>query len=95
MDFSLYDNKLVASAGWDGRILVWDFDQLQPIITWSIRQIYSLNMTYIIFDYKTINQVSVGMDIIKQTDVFVLLQVPHSFYRLLEEEYLYRSRQVE
>lgn len=52
-------------------------------------------MTYIIFDYKTINQVSVGMDIIKQTDVFVLLQVPHSFYRLLEEEYLYRSRQVE
>lgn len=34
IDFNYYDEKMVASVGWDGRILIWDFDQPQPIIPW-------------------------------------------------------------
>ena len=33
VDWNMFDEKLIASAGWDGRLLAWDFDQLQPIIT--------------------------------------------------------------
>lgn len=32
LDWSYFDDKLIASAGWDGRLLVWDFDQPQPMI---------------------------------------------------------------
>ena len=32
LDFSMYDEKLVASAGWDGRLLIWEWDQNQPIV---------------------------------------------------------------
>ena len=34
IDFNLYDEKLVCSSSWDGRILIWEWDQPQPIITW-------------------------------------------------------------
>ncbi len=36
LDFNMFDEKLVASVGWDGRILVWPFDQPQPMIPWFI-----------------------------------------------------------
>jgi len=28
----MFDEKLVASAGWDGRLLIWEFDQPQPMV---------------------------------------------------------------
>ena len=33
LEFSLFEEKRVCSVGWDGRILVWDWDKPQPIIT--------------------------------------------------------------
>lgn len=33
IDFNMFDDKLFASSGWDGRVLAWDFDQPQPIVT--------------------------------------------------------------
>jgi peroxin-7 len=33
IDFNLYDERLVGSSSWDGRILIWEWDQPQPIIT--------------------------------------------------------------
>eukprot|EP00825_Cyclidium_porcatum_P009398 TRINITY_DN1478_c0_g1_i1.p1 TRINITY_DN1478_c0_g1~~TRINITY_DN1478_c0_g1_i1.p1 ORF type:complete len:353 (+),score=52.39 TRINITY_DN1478_c0_g1_i1:1437-2495(+) len=32
IDFNLFQEKQIATAGWDGRVLVWDWDQQQPQI---------------------------------------------------------------
>jgi peroxin-7 len=33
LDFSLHHEKMIGSASWDGRALVWEFDKPQPVIT--------------------------------------------------------------
>jgi hypothetical protein len=30
--FSMNDEKLIAIADWDGRLLIWEWDQNQPIV---------------------------------------------------------------
>jgi len=32
IDFNLYNKRQVASSSWDGRLLVWNWDQVQPTI---------------------------------------------------------------
>lgn len=33
LDFSLHHERLLGSASWDGRALVWEFDKPQPVVT--------------------------------------------------------------